>query len=234
MADVKIVGTIALKGVLAEYEPQFRKETGAGFSHIWGPTGTVFERCRAGDALDLVIAVPDAVDTLVAEGHVVKSTRADVAKSVVGIAVKAGAPKPKIDTVEDVKAALRNAKSVTYTDPATQAASGVHVAKLLADWGMTAEINAKTKFGRGGPVAEYLVTGEAEIALQQFCEHMLVKGVDIVGAIPKEIQRVSTFSLGIGTRAQNPEGARKLIAWLAAPAQHPTLRRHGLFAMHEV
>ena len=234
MADVKILGTIALKGVLSEHEAAFKAKTGSGFSYVWGPTGTVYDRLRAGEAHDVVIAVPDAIDTMIAEGHIAKGSRQDFTKSIVGIAVKAGAPRPKIDTVEDVKNALRQAKTVTYTDPATQAASGLHVAKLLAEWGMTEEINAKTKFGRGGPVAEYLVTGEAEIALQQFCEHMLVKGVDVVGPVPKEIQRVSTMTAGLGSKAQNPAAAKALIAWLAAPEQHPVLRRHGLFALHEV
>lgn len=234
MADVKIVTTIAVKGVLAEYEPEFRKLHGGAFSYVWGPTGTVYERARSGEAHDLFIGTPDAMPVLVKEGHIVAGSTVDLAKSVVGVAVKAGAPKPKIDTVDDVKAALRKAKSVTYTDPATQAASGVHVAKLLAEWGMTEEVNRKTKFGRGGPVAENLVTGEAELALQQFCEHMLVKGVDIVGALPKEINRVSTFTAGIGTRAQNVAGAKAIIAWLTRPELHPTLRKHGLFALHEV
>ena len=234
MADIKILGTIALKGVLTEYEPKFKAEHGVGFSYVWGPTGTVYDRLRAGEVHDVVIAVPDAIDTLISEGFVAPGTRQDFAKSVIGIAVKSGTPHPKIATVEDVKAALRNAKSVAYTDPATQAASGLHVAKILSDWGMTDEINAKTKFGRGGPVAEFLVTNEAEIAIQQFCEHMLVPGVDVVGAVPDEINKVSTFTLGLGAKAESPQPAKALIAWLAAPEQHPTLRRHGLFALHEV
>ncbi len=234
MADVKILGTIALKGVLSEHAPAFKTETGFDLSYVWGPTGTVYDRCRAGEAHDVLIAVPDAIDTMIAEGHAVQGSRIDVTKSVVGIAVKAGAPRPKIATVEDVKAALRAAKTVAYTDPATQAASGIHVAKLLADWGMTEEINAKTKFGRGGPVAEFLVTGEAEIAVQQLCEHMLVKGVDVVGPVPNEIQRVSTMSVALGAKSQNAAGAKALMAWLADPIVHPILRRHGLFALHEV
>lgn len=234
MSDVKILGTIALKGVLTEYEPAFRQQHGVGFAYVWGPTGTVYDRLRAGEAHDVAIAVPEAIDLMIAEGHLTAGTRVDVAKSVVGIAVRSGTAHPKIATVEDVKAALRQAKSITYTDPATQAASGVHVAKLLAEWGMTEEINAKTKFGRGGPVAEFLLTGEADIALQQFCEHKLVKGVDVVGPVPDAIQRVSTFSLGLGSKAGNPAAAKALMAWLAAPEQTPTFNRHGLFALHEV
>jgi molybdate transport system substrate-binding protein len=233
MAEVKILGTIALKGVLAEIEPAFEAKTGHTLSYVWGPTGPVYERCRAGEAHDILIAVPEAIDTMISEGHAVKGSRVDITKSVVGVAVKAGAPRPKIDTVADLKAALRAARCVTYTNPSTQAASGLHVAKLLKDWGMTEEINAKAKLGVGVPVAQYLVSGEADIALQQLCEHMLVKGVDIVGQIPKEIQCVSTMAFALGSKGPNPAGAKALIAWMSDPAIHPALRRHGLFPLNE-
>lgn len=234
MADVKILGTIALKGLLAEIEPEFKARTGNGFSYVWGPTGTVYDRCRGGESHDLLIAVPEAIDQMISEGLAVKGTHVPVAKSVVGIAVKAGAPHPKIDTVDAVKQALRDAKRITYTDPATQAASGLHVAKLLADWGMTAEINAKTKFGRGIPVAEYLVSDEADLAIQQFCEHMLVKGVEVVGAIPMDIQKVSTFSVAVGSKGPNPDGAKALTDLLVQPSTSAKFKRHGLFALNEV
>ena len=234
MAEVKILGTIALKGLLAEIEPEFKAKTGDTFSYVWGPTGPVYERCRAGEAHDLLIATPEAITQMVSEGHAVKGTDVPVAKSVVGIAVKKGAPRPKIDTVDDVKAALRAAKRITYTDPATQAASGVHVAKLLADWGMTAEVNAKTTFGRGIPVAQYLVSDEADLALQQFCEHMLVDGVDVVGAIPMEIQKISTFTVAVGAKAPNPSGAKALTELLVTPSTIARFKKHGLFALNEV
>ena len=234
MAEVKVLGTIALKGVLMEYAPEFQEKTGHGIAPTWGPTGVVYDKCRTGEAFDVLIGVPECIETMSAEGYAVAATQVDFTKSIVGVAVKKGTPHPKIDTVEDLKAALRAAKSVAYTDPATMAASGLYVAKLLEDWGMTEEDNAKAKFGRGGPVAEFLVTDEAEIALQQYCEHMLVPGVDVVGPVPDEIQKVSTMSAALHTKAPAAEAAKSLIAWLAAPETHEVLRRHGLFAPHEV
>jgi molybdate transport system substrate-binding protein len=234
MAELGILGTIALKGVLAEHEPDFRARTGIGFSCVWGPTGTVHRHCRAGETHDVLIAVPSAIDTMISEGHAVAGSRIDVTRSVIGIAVKAGAPHPKIDTIEDVQAALRAAKAVAYTDPATQAASGLHVARLLHEWGMTAEISAKARLGSGGPVAEFLVSGEADIAIQQLCEHMLVSGVEVVGRAPEAMQLVTTMSVGLCSRARSPDAARVLIDWLASPASHPVLRRHGLFPLHDL
>jgi molybdate transport system substrate-binding protein len=234
MADLKVLGTVALKGLLGEYESELKSKTGLGVAAVWGPTGVVYDRCRAGEAYDLVIAIPEAIELMTAEGHIVPGTNVNVCKSVVGIAVKSGAPHPKIDTVEDVKAALRAAKRITYTDPATQAPSGMHVEKLLKQWGMLEEINAKTKFGRGVPVAQYLVSDEADLALQQFCEHKLVKGVDVVGAIPMEIQAVSTFGVALGARAENPAAAKLVLAWLGQPGIRALFAKHGLFALDEV
>ncbi len=234
MAELKLVGTIALKGVLGEFEREFQAKTGAVMSYTWGPTGTVYQCCRTGEDHDVLIAVPDAIDTMIAEGHAQPNSRVDVAKSVIGIAVKAGAPQPRIDTVEDVREALRAATAVSYTDPATQAASGLHVQRLLADWGLSEDVNRKTVFGRGGPVAEFLLSGEAEIAIQQLCEHLLVEGVDVVGPLPAEIQRVSTMSVGLGARGRNRAAAQHLIDWLSSPAVHAILRRHGLFPLDEI
>lgn len=234
MAVVKVLGTVALKGLIGEHEPAFKEKTGASIEAVWGPTGPLLQRSRAGEAFDMLIGVPDAIETLMREGLAVKGTRVDVCKSIVGVAVRSGDPHPKLDTVEDVKAALRAAKRVTYTDPATQAASGVHVAKLLAQWGMTEEVNAKTKFGTGGPVAQFLVTGQADLALQQFCEHKLVKGVDVVGGIPMEVQAISTFAIALGARAENPDAGKELIAWLGSPAARARFKTHGLFALDEV
>lgn len=234
MPVLDILGTIALKGVLAEHEPAFRSHTGIGFSYVWGPTGTVFRHCRAGETHDVLIAVPAAIDTMIEEGHAVAGSRVDVARSVIGIAVKAGTPHPRIDTVHQVRAALRAARAVAYTDPATQAASGLHVARLLDEWGMTDEIAAKARLGSGGPVAEFLVSGEADIAIQQLCEHMLVEGVEVVGRAPEDMQLVSTMSVALGSRARSPNAARSLIDWLASAATYPVLRRHGLFPLNEV
>ena len=136
---------------------------------------------REGRNTDVLVVTPDLFDELVQEGHCAAGTGRNIASSVVGVAVKAGAPRPDISTAEAFKQALLAAKSVAYTDPSTGAASGVFFMSLAERFGIADEMKAKAKLGSGGPVAEFVASGEAELAVQQLCEHKLVPGVDVVG-----------------------------------------------------
>lgn len=225
---VKIFTTVALKGVLDELAPDFKRETGYGLAMTFGPGGVVLEGVRAGNVHDVLVSAPATLETLVAEKYAVAGSVVKVARSIIGVAVRAGAPKPKVDTVADFKQALLAAKSVAYTNPATGAASGVHLAKLLEQMGITKEINAKAKLGSGGPVAEFLARGEADLAVQQICEHMLVKGVDVVGPVPPEFQSVTALGAALHSRAPAPDAGRALIALLTSPRAQGCMQAHGL------
>lgn len=227
---LKVLTTVALKGVLEELGPEFTRQSGRALAMTYGPGAIVAERLKAGVEADVAVATPAGIEALIADGFVAPGSLAVLARSIVGVAVRAGAPKPKIDTVEDFRRALLAAKTVAYTNPATGAASGVHLAKLLDQLGITAEVNAKAKLGSGGPVAEFVARGEAELAVQQVCEHMLVKGVDVVGPLPDELQSVTTLAIGVCRKAAAPEAARALIALLTSPRGQATLQKHGLLA----
>jgi molybdate transport system substrate-binding protein len=147
---------------------------------------------------------------------------------VIGIAVRAGAPRPKIDTADDVRQALLAARSVAYTDPSTGAASGVHFVQLLERFGIADVVKAKAKLGDGGPVAEFVARGEADIAIQQLCEHMLVPGVDVVGPLPDELNKTTTFTAGVAKSAAAPIEAAALIRLLQAPHVRAAMPSHGL------
>ena len=226
---LKVLTTIALKGVLAELAGDFQRQTGHEFAMTYGPSGTVFDQCRGGATYDLVIATPDTIDTLISEGSIEAGSRKKIAQSIVGVAVKAGASHPNIDTVANFKQALLDANSVGYTNPATLAASGVHMAKVLEDLGIIDVVNAKTTFGQGGSVAELLITDDIEIALQQISEHRLVKGVEIVGPIPEAIQKITILSVGLHAHAPEREVGTTMIEWLTSPDINSVLDRHGLF-----
>ncbi|MBT3765792.1 MAG: substrate-binding domain-containing protein [Rhodospirillaceae bacterium] len=226
---LKVLTTIALKGVLEELAGDFQRQTGHEFAMTYGPSGTAFDQCRGGAVYDIVIATPDTIDTLISEGFVVAGSREKFATSIVGVAVKAGASHPNIETVANFKQALLDANSVGYTNPATLAASGVHMAKVLDDLGILDVVNAKTTFGQGGSVAEFLITGEIEIALQQICEHRLVEGVEIVGPVPDAIQKITTLSVGLHAQATERETGTTVIEWLTSPDINSVLDRHGLF-----
>jgi molybdate transport system substrate-binding protein len=186
------------------------------------------ERLRAGHQYDVVVSAPPILDTLTQEGHLVPGTAQPIARSIVGVAVPAGAPKPRIDTVENFKRALLDAKTVAYTNPATGAASGVHFVKVLDRLGIKDEINAKAVYGSGGPVAEFLARGEATLAIQQICEHMLVKGVDVVGPVPDELQAVTVLGIALHARAAKPEAGKALIALIRSERGQSIMAKHGL------
>jgi molybdate transport system substrate-binding protein len=165
---------------------------------------------------------------MIDEGLAAAGSERNIAKSVVGVAVRAGAPRPKIATADDVRAALIAAKSVAYTDPSTGAASGVHFVQLLERFGIADVVKAKAKLGDGGPVAEFVARGEAEIAIQQLCEHMLVPGVEVVGPLPDELNKTTVFTAGVTKSAAAPGEAAALIKLLLAPHVRAAMPSHGL------
>jgi molybdate transport system substrate-binding protein len=215
--QLNVLTTVALKRIFEGLADEFRQATGYSLNLSFGPGGTVVKRVREKVAADVIVVTPDAIDMLVAEGLVVAGSGRTLGSSVVGVAVRAGAKRPAIGTVEQFRDALLEAKSVAYTDPSTGAASGVHFVSLLDRFGITEAVRAKAKLGDGGPVAEFVARGEAELAVQQLSEHMLVPGVDVVGPIPAELNKVTMFAAGVTTSSKTPQEASKLIALLAAP-----------------
>jgi molybdate transport system substrate-binding protein len=227
-SNLNVMASVAFKGVLERFEREYRQATGFGFAPVYAPAGTVVRRVRTGTTADVVIVTPDTMKLLIDEGLGVAGSERNIAKSVIGVAVRAGAPKPSIATADDLRDALVAAKSVAYTDPSTGAASGVHFVQILERFGIADAVKAKAKLGDGGPVAEFLARGEAELAIQQLCEHMLVPGVDIVGPLPDELNKVTTFTAGVARSAAAPEQAAALIRLLLAPHVRAAMPSHGL------
>jgi len=228
--SLKVFTTVALKGVLERIAPEFIQSTGFTLAMDYAPAGVVIRRMREGAQADVIVVTPDTWPALVKDGLGAAGTERDLASSVVGVAVKAGAPHPDISTAEAFKAALLASKSVAYTDPSTGAASGVFFMSLAERFGIADQMKAKAKLGSGGPVAEFVASGEAEIAVQQLCEHKLVAGVDVVGALPDELNKRTTFTAGVSARAAAPKEAAALIALLAAPHVQRIMPEHGLTA----
>jgi molybdate transport system substrate-binding protein len=226
--SLAVFTTVALKGVLERIAPEFTRATGFVFALAYAPAGVVVRRMREGAAADVLVVTPDTWPPLVEDGIGVEGSERDIASSVVGVAVKTGAPHPDISTPEAFKRALMAAKSVAYTDPSTGAASGVFFMSLAEKFGIADAMKAKAKLGSGGPVAEFVASGEAEIAVQQLCEHKLVPGIDVVGALPPEINRTTVFTAGVASKAAAPKEAAALIALLCAPHVQKVMPEHGL------
>jgi molybdate transport system substrate-binding protein len=212
VTGLKLLSTLATKGALVTLLPGFAQGTGLNVAVEYGPTNALVPRLRSGAAADVAILTRGALDELAREGVVVPESRADIALSRVGIAVRAGAPKPDIGTVESLKATLLNAKSIAYSKVG---ASGVYFAGLIQKFGIADAVNAKANI-TAGLTGKLAASGEVELAVQQVSELMQVTGVDIVGALPPEVEPGTVFSAGVLARSASGDAAARLIAQLTS------------------
>ncbi len=221
---VKVLASGAMRAALPELIPEFERATGHGLAISYHSSNTILSRIREGETADMVIVTAAGIDALVREGRAVAGSRTDIASSGLGIAVRAGMPRPDIGSVDAFKRALRDAKSIAYT---ASGASGVYFAGLIERLGIAEQIKARAKVMSGSTGAA-IVRGEAELAVQQIPELMEVSGADIVGPFPAEVQSTTLFSAGIMTGAKQPAAARELIGFLASPAAARALKSKGM------
>jgi molybdate transport system substrate-binding protein len=229
-AEIRVMSSAGFKPAYLELVAEFERTTGHKIVNAWGPSmgGTpqaVPNRIARGEPVDVVIVVGEALDSLIRDGKIVASSRVDLARSLIGAAVRAGAPKPDISDVEAFKRALANAKSIAYSD----SASGVYIeTELYKKLGVSDEVKAKSKMIPADPVGEIVARGDAELGFQQVSELMAVKGIDLLGPIPAEIQKVTVYSAAIATAAKEPEAGAALIKFLSAPAAAPVIKKIGM------
>jgi len=222
--SIDVLSTLALRGVLLEIAHDFRALTGLSFAATYKSTNMILNLIAEGATADMTIITREAIDRLVRDGILVDDSTADLAQSGVGLAVRAGAPKPDISTVAALQRTLLETKSIAFT---RLGASGVHFAQVIERLGIADEVRRKAHIG-DAYIGEVVARGEAEMAVQQISELMPVKGIDIVGPLPDEVQKISVFTAGIFRAARNPGGAKRLIAYLAEPQLAPVLIRKGL------
>ena len=223
---VDVLSTLALRGVLVDIEAEFRARTGLAIAARYKSTNAQLIAISDGATADVAIITRPAIDQLTAEGKIVPGSAEDIAQSGIGLAVRAGAPKPDISSVEAFKHAILAAKSIAFS---RLGASGVHFAEVIERLGIADEIRRKAVIS-DAYMGEIVVRGEAELAIQQISELMPVAGIDIVGPLPGDLQKISRFAAAVFTAARNPAGAAKLVAFLAAPRLAPILERKGLSA----
>jgi molybdate transport system substrate-binding protein len=229
-AEIKVVTSGAFTAAYLELVPEYERATHNKLLTETGPSmGTTHNaipmRLARGEAIDVVIMAGPALADLIKQGKVRADSRVDLVRSSIGVAVKAGAPRPDISTVDALKRTLLAAKSIAYSD----SASGVYLAtELFPKLGIADQIKGKSRKIEADPVGGVVAKGEAEIGFQQISELRPVKGIDIIGELPPGAQRVTVFAAGIPATAKQPEAARELIQWLASPAVYPVIRKTGL------
>jgi molybdate transport system substrate-binding protein len=222
--EIQVMSSAAFKAAYLELVPEFERATGHKVATRWIPGVDLLKRVKDGEASDLVILQAGDIDELIKAGRIKAGSRVDLAKSGVGIAVRAGAPKPDITSTEALKRALLAAKCVAYsTGP-----SGVYVIKLFERLGIADEVKAKSRQVKGEPVGAVVARGEAEIGFQQVSELLPVPGIDFLGPLPADIQQITIFSAGMQASAKEPDAAQALIKFITAPAAASVIRKTGM------
>jgi len=227
-SEIKVLTAGAYRQVVDALVPGFEKHTGNKVTVDNGTTGQLTKRIEGGEAFDVLVITPKVVDEMIASGKLAAGSRVMLASVGVGVVVKEGAPKPDISTVDAFKKALLDAKSVAYIDPASGGSSGIYVDKLLVKLGIADQIKPKTKLKQGGHVADLIASGEAELGIHQISEIVPVKGVTLVGPLPKEIQSTTTYAGGLSASAKDKEAATELIKYLSGPDAATVLKSKGM------
>ena len=223
-AEIKVLSTVGMQPATVELFKSFEAATGHKIVVTYGLAAVLRTSVLQGAPADVVILTSPTIDDLVKGGKVVAASKTDVARSGVGVAVKAGAPKPDISTAEALKRTIVAAKSIGYS---REGASGVAFARAVERLGLTEQVAAKYK-DTGTKAGEMVAAGEIELAAAQIPELLAVPGADVVGPLPAELQTVTIFSVGLGTDAKDTGAGRALIEFLAGPQAAPVYKAKGL------
>ena len=222
MAEIRVMASAAFKEAYLELLPGFERASGHKAINTWVPSVQMMNRLKGGETTDIVILSAAALDALVTAGIIAE--RFDLAKSGIGAAVRAGAPKPDIRSGEALKRAVLAAKSIVYsTGP-----SGIYLSELFQRMGIATQIKSKVKQVQGEPAGAVVARGEAEIGFQQMSELLPVAGIDLIGPLPPDVQEITVFSAGLHARANEREAARALIGFLKTPAAASVIRKRGM------
>jgi molybdate transport system substrate-binding protein len=223
--SLHIFSTLAVQGAMPALEAGYESHAGARLLVEYAPTNGLMARIDAGERADVAILTRQGADQLAVRGVLEPDSVVDVARSYVGLAVRAGAPKPDIGSPEALKAALLTAKSIAYS---RIGASGVLFARLIQKLGIAEAINAKATIIPSGFTAELVARGEVELAVQQVSELMVVPGVDIVGPLPPPLQSPAMFSAGVFADCAEPAEAERFLQFLTSDTAAPLLQAAGL------
>ena len=223
-AEVKVIAGVAMRAMMGELGPQFERAMGHKLVIWYGHAGSIPRRIKAGEAFDLLVSGSLGLDEYTKQGKIAADTRTGIARVGMGVGARAGAPKPDISSVDAFKRALLNAKSVTYNP---EGAPGIHLAGVLERLGIAQQMKAKTKPVAKG-VVQAVADGEAELGFAFTNEVLSVRGAELVGPFPPELQRYTLFTAGVATAAKQPEAAKALIKFLRSPAAVAVIKAKGM------
>jgi molybdate transport system substrate-binding protein len=227
---ITVMSSGAMSAALRELTPAFERASGSTLTivsggSVAGAADSIPDRLQRGERADVVIMAAAGIEDLAKAGQLVSGSRVDLARSSIGLAVRAGAPRPDIGSVDALRRALLAAKSVAYS----ASVSGVYIStELFQRLGIAAEMASKSRKVDGEPVGAVVARGEAELGFQQISELRPVPGLQVVGPLPADVQRVTIFAAAAGAQSANPTGGRALIAFLSSPAAAAAIARSGM------
>ncbi|MEA2903677.1 MAG: molybdate transport system substrate-binding protein [Alphaproteobacteria bacterium] len=224
-ADIAVISSAGpMPGVMGALIPAFEHASGHKVTIKFQGTPDTIRQINEGASTDVLIATSETFDSLIKEGQIAANGRTPIMLSRVGVAVRAGAPKPDIATVAAFKAALLNAKTVAYS----RGTSGLHFETVVERLGLTDALKAKTIRVEGQPVGAVVAKGEAEIGMQQLAELLPVAGIDLVGPLPGDLQKIIVYAAAIPAKAKNPDAAKALVEFLASEAAASVFKKKGM------
>lgn len=224
-AEIKVLSSAGVKAVTDELTPQFERTSGHKVAISFDVAAVLKRKIEAGESFDLAILTAPMIDDLIKQGKISAATRTDIARSGVGIAVRAGAAKPDISSAEALKRTLLNAKSIAYSK---EGASGVYFASLLERLGIVEELKAKNQLITNPSPIEVVARGEAEIGVRLVSEILVVPGTELLGPLPAELQNFTVLTAGLSDKSKEAEVAKALVTFLTGPAALPVMKAKGL------
>ena len=224
-AEIKVIGSPGTREPYTLLVPGFEKATGHKVTTTWGGVTPVWKRVGDGEVADVVMLPAAQIDDLIKQGKLVPDSRVNVATSGIGVAIRSGAPRIDAGSSEGIRKALLAAKTIAYS----AGPSGLHIADVIAKWGLTGELKAKIVPPIPNvPIGEVVARGDADIGFQQVSELLPVKGIDYLGPLPADIQEVTVFSAAVHKAAGATDAARALLKYLTAPEAAAIIRKTGM------
>ena len=228
-AQLKLLVGGAVAEPIKKVGADFSRKTSNKLDFVTNTTGALQNKLRAGEKADIIVISAPGMDALEKEKLVVPGTRVELARGLIGVAVRAGASSPDLSSVDGFKKAILAARSVSYVDPKAGGTSGTYMAGLFQRMGIAEELSKKTVFrNQGSEVADAVAKGEAEIGITFTSELIPNKGVKVAGTLPQAIQLPTNYAAAIPVGASNPDAARAFLKDMKSPAGQAAIREAGL------
>ena len=227
-AELQVISAGAMRSIVTELAAAFEKETGHTVKLTFGTVGVIKAKLAEATPVDIVIMTDEAMRDMTRQGAVVEGSWTPIGRTGIGVAVRDGAPKPDIGSPEALKQTLLSTKSLVYVDPAQGGTSGIHFAGVLQKLGIADAVKPKTTLVPGGYPAELVARGDVELVVHQISEIIPVKGVTLVGPLPKELQKTTVYAAGVTVGSASRTTAGAFVAFLARPDFKPKLAAAGL------